>query len=137
MRLGRLSTATAVTLTALIAFATAPAMAQTGSVTGTVVEASSRRPIVGAQVFIRGTGLATQAGEGGRFTLANIPVGARVVGVRQIGFAATEKPVTIMSGQRDTVDFALVEQAISLNEVVVRSEERRVGKAGAAEGGGP
>ena len=134
MRLGRSSTSKAVGVTALIAFAGASAMAQTGSVTGTVVEAASRRPIVGAQVFIKGTGLTTQAGEGGRFTLANIPAGSRVVGVRQIGFAAVEKPVTVRAGQRDTVDFALVEQAISLNEVVVTgtataTEVRKIGNS--------
>src|SRR5215213_818093 len=72
----------------LVAFAAPPALAQTGSVTGTVVEASGRRPIVGAQVSVKGTGLATQAGEGGRFTIANIPAGAHVIAVRQIGFAA-------------------------------------------------
>ena len=108
--------------------------AQTGSITGTVVEAANRRPVVGAQVFIKGTGLATQAGEGGRFTLANIPAGARIVGVRQIGFAAVEKPVTIVAGRRDTVDFTLVQQAISLNEVVVTgtataTEVRKIGNS--------
>jgi hypothetical protein len=81
------------------------ARAQTGSVTGTVVEGTNRRPIVGAQVFVKGTALATQAGEGGRFTLANIPPGPHTIGVRQIGFAAAEKPVSIVAGRRDTLDF--------------------------------
>jgi TonB-dependent SusC/RagA subfamily outer membrane receptor len=122
------------TATMLIALSSAPALAQTGSVTGRVVEANSRRPIAGAQVFVKGSSLATQAGEDGRFTIANIPVGARVLGVRQLGFAATEKPVTIAAGRRDTVDFALTEQAISLHEVVVTgtataTEVRKVGNS--------
>jgi TonB-dependent SusC/RagA subfamily outer membrane receptor len=110
------------------------ARAQTGSVTGTVVEGTNRRPIVGAQVFVKGTALATQAGEGGRFTLANIPPGPHTIGVRQIGFAAAEKPVSIVAGRRDTLDFVLAEQAISLHEVVVTgtaaaTEVRKVGNS--------
>ena len=122
------------TAVVLLACVAPPALAQTGSVTGTVVEASGGRPIVGAQVSVRGTGLATQAGEGGRFTIANIPAGAHVIAVRQIGFAAGEKPVTIVAGQRDTVDFALAAQAVSLHEVVVTgtataTEVRKVGNS--------
>jgi TonB-dependent SusC/RagA subfamily outer membrane receptor len=119
---------------ALAAPSARTAGAQMGSVTGTVVEGTGRRPIVGAQVFIKGTSLGTQAGEGGRFTLANIPPGPQTVGVRQIGFAAAEKAVTIAAGRRDTVDFVLVQQAISLNEVVVTgtataTEVRKVGNS--------
>jgi TonB-dependent SusC/RagA subfamily outer membrane receptor len=108
--------------------------AQTGSVAGTVVEGTTRRPIVGAQIVVKGTALVTQAGEGGRFTLASIPPGPHTIGVRQIGFAAAEKPVTIVAGRRDTLDFVLVEQAISLHEVVVTgtaaaTEVRKVGNS--------
>ena len=121
-------------ITILIAASARMGGAQTGSVTGTVVEAANRRPIVAAQVYIKGTSLATQAGEGGRFTLANIPAGLHIVGVRQLGFAANEKPVTIVAGRRDTVDFVLAQQAISLNEVVVTgtataTEVRKVGNS--------
>jgi len=126
--------AIATTIVTLLAVSASVAGAQTGSVTGTVIEAANRRPIEGAQVFVKGTNLATQAGEGGRFTLFNVPPGARTIGVRQLGFAANEKPVTIVAGRRDTVDFALTQQAISLNEVVVTgtataTEVRKVGNS--------
>jgi hypothetical protein len=94
----------ATTIVTLMAASASVAGGQTGSVTGTVIEAANRRPIEGAQVFVKGTNLATQAGEGGRFTLFNIPAGARIIGVRQLGFAANEKPVTIVAGRRDTVE---------------------------------
>ena len=119
---------------ALTASAARTAGAQTGSVTGAVLEATTRRPVTGAQVFVKGTGLATQSGEGGRFTIANIPVGPQTVGVRQLGYAATEKAVTIAAGRRDTIDFVLAQQAISLHEVVVTgtaaaTEVRKVGNS--------
>ena len=131
---GRSVATTVGIIATLVAASARTGGAQTGSVTGTVVEAANRRPVVGAQVFIKGTSLATQAGEGGRFTLANIPPGAHTVGVRQLGFAANEKPITIVAGRRDTLDFALTQQAISLNEVVVTgtataTEVRKVGNS--------
>lgn len=135
MRVRRRTVSTAVGIVAtLVASSAGVAGAQTGSVTGTVVEGADRRPVVGAQIFVKGTGLATQAGEGGRFTLASIPPGPHTVGVRQLGFAATEKPVTIVAGRRDTLDFVLIQQAISLHEVVVTgtaaaTEVRKIGNS--------
>ena len=114
--------------------ATPVAGQQTGSVTGMVVEAVSKRPIGGAQVFVRGSSLGTTTGESGRYTLANLRAGPVVLFVRQIGFAAQERAVTIVAGRRDTVNFALAEQAISLNEVVVTgtataTEVRKLGNS--------
>lgn len=119
---------------ALIA-ATAPsALAQNGSVAGTVVDGISRRPLSGAQVFIKGTNIGTSTGEAGRYIISNVPPGERTVGVRQLGFAARERPVTVAPGQRVTVDFELTTQAISLTEVVVTgtataTEVRKIGNS--------
>jgi TonB-dependent SusC/RagA subfamily outer membrane receptor len=111
-----------------------PAGAQNGSVAGTVVDAVSKRAVSGAQVWIKGTNIGTSTGEAGRYIIANVPPGNRVVGVRQIGFASQERPVTVTSGQRATVDFELVTQAVSLSEVVVTgtataTEVRRIGNS--------
>ena len=119
---------------ALASPVTRQAQAQTGSVGGTVVDAVSRRPISGAQVFIKGTSSGTSTGETGRFTIANVQPGARVVGIRQLGYAAQEKAVTIVAGQRATVDFELGTQAISLSAVVVTgtataTEVRKIGNS--------
>lgn len=124
-------------IVAALAFTSAtapPIQAQTGSVGGTIVEAASRRPIAGAQVFIKGSSLGTTTGESGRYIIANVPVGDRIVGVRQIGFAAQEKPVAVVAGQRAALDFQLGEQAISLREVVVTgtataTEVRKIGNS--------
>ncbi|MEP7384341.1 MAG: carboxypeptidase-like regulatory domain-containing protein, partial [Gemmatimonadota bacterium] len=108
--------------------------AQDGSIGGNVVDAASKRPIAGAQVFIKGTSVGTTSGESGRYTIANVQPGQRVVGIRQIGFAAQEKTVTVVAGQRTTVDFELGTKAISLSEVVVTgtataTEVRKIGNS--------
>lgn len=119
---------------ALAGPATQTVQAQTGSIGGTVVDAVSRRPIAGAQVFIKGTSAGTSTGESGRYTLATVPPGARIVGIRQLGYAAQEKAVTVVAGVRATVDFELGSQAISLSAVVVTgtataTEVRKLGNS--------
>ena len=123
-----------VALLALVVASAPQARAQNGSVTGTVIDAVSRRVVAGAQVFIKGTSIGSSTGETGRYTIANVPPGNRTVGVRQLGYAAQEKAVTITSGQRATLDFELATQAISLSEVVVTgtataTEVRRIGNS--------
>ena len=107
---------------------------QNGSVAGTVVDGVSKRPVAGASVFIKGTNIGTSTGEGGRYIISNVPPGERTVAVRQLGFAAQERLVTVTSGQRATVDFDLITRAISLSEVMVTgtataTEVRKIGNS--------
>jgi len=111
-----------------------PLHAQVGSIGGMVVDAASKRPISGAQVFVKGTNVGTTTGESGRYTIAGVQPGPRVIGVRQLGFAAQEQTVTVVAGQRATLDFELGIKAISLGEVVVTgtataTEVRKIGNS--------
>jgi TonB-dependent SusC/RagA subfamily outer membrane receptor len=111
-----------------------PLVAQTGSVTGVVTDATTRRPLAGAQVFVRGTSIGSTTGETGRYLIGNVPAGSKTIVVRQIGYAVQERAVSITSGQRDTADFALAQQAVSLDEVVVTgtgaaTEVRKLGNS--------
>ena len=64
----------------------APAMAQTRTVTGTVTDAQSGEPLDGARVAVRGTTLAVTTGSSGTFTIVNVPAGAVTISVRRIGY---------------------------------------------------
>lgn len=118
----------------LLALGARPLYAQAGSIGGTVTDAASGRPVPGAQVFIKGTNIGTTTGESGRYIIPNVAPGAKTVGVRQLGFAAQEQQVTVVAGQRATLDFALGTKAISLSEVVVTgtataTEVRKIGNS--------
>jgi TonB-linked SusC/RagA family outer membrane protein len=91
---------------------------QTGSVSGIVTEATSSSPLVGAQVGITGTQLRALTNAEGRFTIAGVDVGSRVVNVRFIGYGVMERAVTVASGQVTTANFQLSRQAAVLSEVV-------------------
>ncbi|MGQ0715440.1 MAG: SusC/RagA family TonB-linked outer membrane protein [Gemmatimonadaceae bacterium] len=99
----------------------------TSSVEGTVTEAATRLPVANARVEIVGTALARITGQDGRYAIRNVPAGTHVVRVSLIGYGRAETPVTLASGQTDTVNFGLTRVAITLQGVVV------TGTAGAQE----
>jgi TonB-linked SusC/RagA family outer membrane protein len=95
------------------------AQQSTGTLQGTVVDAASQLPLAGVQITVRGTRLATPTTAEGRFQIANVPAGERVVRAELIGYAAVEQTVTIPTGGTTTINLSLVQQAIQLDALVV------------------
>ncbi|MEJ2539410.1 MAG: SusC/RagA family TonB-linked outer membrane protein [Gemmatimonadota bacterium] len=91
----------------------------TGSITGSVVDAASQRPLQDAQVSVPGTGRGTLTNAQGRYLLTNVPVGTVTVRVDLIGYGGAESEVTVRAGQPTPLDFALSQDAIALQELVV------------------
>ena len=88
-------------------FASAPALAQNGTISGTVVSAEGARPIADAQVQVVGTSIGGITNEEGRFALI-VPTGAYTVRVLRIGFAPDSvRNVTVAPGVTTTVNFQL------------------------------
>jgi TonB-linked SusC/RagA family outer membrane protein len=99
---------------------------QTGTVSGRVIVESSTQPLDGAQVYLVGTTLGTRTSANGRYTIANVPAAQYRVRAQMIGYRPIEHAVTVAAGQTVTQDFAMKQQAISLDALVV------TGTAGAA-----
>ncbi len=109
----------------LLAFATiavAPALhAQaTGTITGTVLDRGSRRPLSGAQITVAGTGATIGAATNsqGVFRILNVTPGTRIVRSRLLGYGALSKSVVVEPGGTATVEFELSQSALELTEVV-------------------
>jgi TonB-dependent starch-binding outer membrane protein SusC len=103
-----------------------------GAVEGVVREAGTMRPLAAVQVSIQGTGLGTLTNREGRYALENVPSGEVTVVAQSIGYSTGRETVTVRTGTSITVDFALRETAISLDELVVTgtagaTERRRLG----------
>ncbi len=108
------------------------AQAATGTIRGKVTEASSGRGLAEAQIQVVGTRVGALSQASGEYVLTAVPVGARVVQIRRIGFQPVNKTVQVVAGATATVDAALSVSAINLSEVVVTgtaspTEKRRVG----------
>ena len=110
----------------MVMLAWVPAQAQTGTVTGTVRNATSGQPIAGAQVSIPALNIGALANNVGRYLLLNVPAGTHSVQVQYIGYGSESVEVTVAAGQTAAADARLRSEAISLDGVVV------TGTAGAA-----
>jgi TonB-dependent SusC/RagA subfamily outer membrane receptor len=110
-----------------LALVAGPAMAQTGSVTGTVVDRATSTPLNGVQVTVMGTSRGSLTDGRGRFLIPGVPAGQHQVQVVFIGYRTEQKPVSVTASGTATVDFELTISAVSLQEVVV------TGTAGAVE----
>lgn len=103
-----------------------------GTVTGTVTEAGTQRPLVNAQVYIEGTSFGSLSNARGQFLILNVPAGEHTVRAELIGYAASEATVTVQAGQTATTNFQLRQTALALDQIVVTgagaaTERRRLG----------
>lgn len=108
-------------LTALgVAFVPAMGWAQsTGTVQGTVVDATTRQPVADAQVTVAGTSLGTATSAEGTFHLENVPSGEQVIRAEFLGYSSVEQRVTVTPNATARVALELSQEAIALDEVVV------------------
>ena len=105
-------------------FAAAPAAAQTGSVTGTILDASTGQSLDAVQISLEAVGTGevrfgglTQAS--GRFLIINVPVAQYVLRAELLGFGTQTQVVDVTIGSAIVVDLRLDPVAISLSEIVV------------------
>ena len=100
-----------------------------GTVSGRVTDARTATPVAGAVVQVDGLQLAGATGDDGRYRIAGVPAGSRVIVVRRLGYTAARQTVTVTDDQQTTADFALAAAAVSLDQVVVTGtaggEQRR------------
>jgi outer membrane receptor protein involved in Fe transport len=109
----------------LFAAAVPTAEAQTGKLTGIVLDAQSGVPLEGAQLVLQGTGITALTGSNGRYFLVNVPPGTYTLLVRRIGYSSAEvRNVFIAIDVTRTVDVELSPTgAIGVEEIVVSAEE--------------
>ncbi len=91
-------------------------MAQTGSVTGRVID-EDNQPLPGATVTIKGTGLSAATDPNGYFTLPKAPSGVQVLVVKFIGYNSIEQSITVSGKVNVTLQLKSASQ--QLNEVAV------------------
>ena len=106
---------------AVLAALALPALAQTGTLAGRVVDAETAEPLPGATVLLVGTTTGTSAGPAGHFTLAGVPVDAYTIRVSLVGYETATEAVRVYEGERVVLDVALSERASELGAISVVS----------------
>ncbi|AHG93779.1 TonB-dependent outer membrane protein, SusC/RagA (plasmid) [Gemmatirosa kalamazoonensis] len=95
------------------------AQAPTGTVSGRVIDSTSRLPVTNANVVIEGSQRGTVTRADGAYVIAGVPAGPQRVRVSRIGYAAQTRDVTVTAGGTVEAQFAIASAATALTEVVV------------------
>jgi hypothetical protein len=113
------------------------ANAQQAVIEGTVTREATGDPLPGANVLVRGTNLGAATDVQGSYRIvvpaAQVTGASVVLEAKFVGYITRTSTITLTSGSH-TVDFALVEDVIGLEDVVVTAlgitrEERSLGYA--------
>jgi TonB-dependent SusC/RagA subfamily outer membrane receptor len=102
---------------------------QTGTVTGTVVEKGTGRPIPDAMVVVAGTPVGSRTAENGTYRITGVASGPVVIRVARLGYGAASQPVNVGAGGSQTVNFTLAPAATQLDAVVTSAVTGQVERA--------
>ena len=109
-----------VVLVLLVFFAGAGAEEKFGTITGKVVNATTREPLPGVAVMVVGTKLGDATDINGEFIIKNVPVGVYSVRAALIGFFGDAQNDVVVNHLKPTeLDFGLKESAVESDQVIV------------------
>ena len=94
------------------------AQAQTGSVTGTVVDEGGEA-LPGANIVVPGTQRGTSTNAQGRYTLGGLEAGTYTLRATFIGYLSQDREVEVPAGETVQVDFTLSPDVSEMGELVV------------------
>lgn len=113
---------------ALLGFASSVALAQTGTVTGTVLADKDGKPLPYANVMLVGTTLGAMSLTDGKFEIKGVPIGTYTVRAMMMGYETVEKPgVIVNAGATASAAFRLKEKVVAqMQEILVTGERSMV-----------
>ncbi len=90
-----------------------------GVVNGKVFDNSSKEPLIGATIKVKGTEIGNVTDVEGRFELSGVPLGNQTLIISYIGYATTELTIKVQEGIAVNVNVPLAESTQQLNEIVI------------------
>lgn len=105
-----------------------PALAgNTGKIAGTVRDRQNRQPIVGANVFIKGTTLGAVTDENGYYFILRVPPGTFQVQISMLGYqTVTVQNVQVQVDLTTEINAQFDQTAVQVAEVVITAEQKLV-----------
>ena len=92
------------------------------SISGSVVDAATRRPLAGATVRVAETRLGAIAGADGRFEIFDLAPGSYQIQISMIGYRSIVVADLVVSGVRPASVEAELEEVVASSEVVIRPD---------------
>ena len=88
-------------------------------VSGTVTDARTGTGLAYATLAVKGTTVGIAADASGRFTLNDLPTGRLTLIAAAVGYKSAEQELRLEAGETVRADFALEEEALAVEEIVV------------------
>ena len=104
-------------ITTILLFMLRGVMAQTGSISGSVIDGSGAA-LAGANVMVEGTDLGAATDVGGNYSISGVSTGTHTVTASFVGYQSSSQSVVVGVGN-NTVNFSLAISAIAGREVAV------------------
>jgi TonB-linked SusC/RagA family outer membrane protein len=109
-----------------LAFAATAALAQTGSIKGTITDAQTGEAMIGANVFLERTSYGAATDSKGAYEIQSVLAGPYTLIVSYIGYEQYRQSVTVRADRSVTVDVKLKPTSVTLSPVVVTAIGTRV-----------
>jgi TonB-dependent SusC/RagA subfamily outer membrane receptor len=93
--------------------------AQTGSISGVVVDEKSNQPLPGANIFIKGTSMGAASDADGKYKITNVPPGNYNLLAAYIGYYTLEQTVQVVVNEVAVVNFNMRVSILKADEIVV------------------
>ena len=97
-------------------------------VSGTVTDARTGTGLAYATLAVKGTTVGIAADASGRFTLNNLPTGRLTLIAAAVGYKSAEQELRLEAGETVRADFALEEEALTVEEIVVSASRTETNK---------
>jgi Fe(3+) dicitrate transport protein len=88
--------------------------AETGTVTGTVIDGKTGEMLIGANVFIEGTLIGSATNRDGVFTVEQVPSGNVTMIATFLGYERAVRNVTVSSGKTVSISFSLIPKLLEV-----------------------
>lgn len=93
-------------------------LAQTGQITGIIIDQNSGEPLPGANLILQGTNYGVGADQRGHYILDNIPAGEYTIKASRIGYVTETKAIQL-SDSNLRLDIELTASYVKFGEVIV------------------
>ena len=101
----------------------------TGKIAGKIFDATTKEPLIGANIIIEGTNLGAAADFDGNYFIINIPPGTYNIKASLVGYSSVIfTNVKVSVDQTTKIDFELNPESIELADVIVTAEKPIVRK---------
>ncbi len=99
--------------------------AQDGTITGRVLDATNKSPLMGANVVLEGSSQGAATDTEGRYTILEVVAGEHTLMVTYIGYHVLKKEITVIENKTYSQDLELEPEAIQMETYVVTASRRR------------